>query len=139
MEDIMERILWTENFSVGVARLDDQHKRLVQMINRLIAEPRLTTESETISSLLSEMTSYARKHFSAEEELLRRHHYPRLEEQVAEHQAFQKKTTDFCSATMLHVRVVPETLLHYLSDWLVHHILKTDMAYKPFFREQGIH
>ena len=134
----MEQIIWTEDFSVGVVRLDDQHKRLIQMINRLIAEPQTTTESETVSDLLSDMTNYAQKHFATEEELMRQHNYPRLEEQITEHRAFQKKTVDFCSATMLDVKIVPETMLHYLSDWLVHHILKIDMAYKPFFREQGI-
>jgi hemerythrin len=39
---------------------------------------------------------------------------------------------------MLNIGIVPETMLHYLSDWLVEHILKIDMAYKPFFREQRI-
>ena len=134
----MEQITWTEDFSVGVVMLDDQHKRLIQMINRLIADPQATTGSETISDLLSGMTNYALKHFATEEELMRKHNYPGLTEQVAQHRAFQKKTVDFCSATMLQVKIVPETMLRYLSDWLVEHILKIDMAYKPFFRKQGI-
>jgi hemerythrin-like metal-binding protein len=108
------------------------------MINRLIAEPQTTTESETVSDLLSDMTNYAQEHFAAEEELMRQHNYPRLEEHVAQHRAFQKKTVDFCLATVLNVGIVPETMLHYLSDWLVEHILKSDMAYKPFFCEQRI-
>jgi hemerythrin len=137
-EDRMEQITWTEDFSVGVVRLDEQRKRLIQMINRLIAKPQTTTESEMVSDLLSDMTNYALKHFAAEEELMRQYNYPRLKEQVAQHRAFQEKTVDFCSATMLNVGIVPETMLHYLSDWLVEHILKSDMAYKPFFREQGI-
>jgi hemerythrin-like metal-binding protein len=65
----MEQITWTEDFSVGVVRLDEQHKRLIQMINRLIAKPQTTTESEMVSDLLSDMTNYAQKHFAAEEEL----------------------------------------------------------------------
>ena len=134
----MEQITWTEDFSVGVVRLDEQHKRLIKMINRLIAEPQTTTESEMVSDLLSDMTNYAQAHFTAEEELMRQHNYPRLEEHVAQHRAFQKKTVDFCSATVLNVGIVPETMLHYLSDWLVEHILRSDMAYKPFFREQRI-
>jgi len=113
----MEQITWTEDFSVGVVRLDEQHKRLIKMINRLIAEPQTTTESEMVSDLLSDMTNYAQAHFTAEEELMRQHNYPRLEEHVAQHRAFQKKTVDFCSATVLNVGSVPETMLHYLSDW----------------------
>ena len=70
----MEQITWTEDFSVGVVSLDEQHKRLIQMINRLIiAGPQTTTRSETVSDLLSDMANYARKHFATEEELMRQH------------------------------------------------------------------
>ncbi len=134
----MEQITWTEDFSVGIARIDEQHKRLIQMINRLIAEPQTTTKSETVSDLLNDMTNYAFEHFATEEELMREHNYPHLEEHVAQHRAFRKKTVDFCSATMLDVEAVPETMLYYLRDWLVEHILKSDMAFKPFFREQMV-
>jgi hemerythrin len=137
-KDRVEQITWTEEFSVGVARLDRQHKRLIQMTNRLIATPQTTTDSELISDILSDMTNYAQEHFAAEEELMRQHDYPRLEEHIAQHRAFQKTTVDFCSATMLNVRFVPESVLHYLSDWLVDHILDSDMAYKPFFHERRI-
>jgi len=134
----MEEITWTEDFSVGVARIDEQHKRLIAMINRLIAEPQTTTRSETVSDLLTDMTKYAQEHFATEEELMRRHNYPHLGEHIAQHRAFRKKTVDFCTATTLDAEAVPATLLHYLREWLVGHILDTDMAYKPFFRERGI-
>jgi hemerythrin len=29
-------------------------------------------------------------------------------------------------------------LLTYLTNWLVHHILEDDMAYRPFFKEKGV-
>ena len=134
----MEQITWTEDFSVGVVKLDEQHKKLIKMINQLIAEPWTDTKSETVSNLLSEMTNYAQVHFTTEEELMRQYIYPQLEEQIAQHRAFKKKTVDFCTATMLNVGIVPETMLNYLSDWLVNHILSCDMAYKPFFRELKI-
>lgn len=134
----MEQITWTEDFSVGVERLDEQHRHLVRMINQLIAKPHTTTRSETVSDLLTGMTKYAQEHFATEEDLMRQHNYPHLEEQISKHRAFRKKTVDFCSATMLDVVVVPEAMLRYLREWLVEHILKTDMAYKPFFRGHGL-
>lgn len=135
MEDRMEQIAWTEDFSVGVVIIDEQHKQLIALVNRLIAKPQTTTKSEAISDLLSDMTNYAIEHFATEEELLRQHNYPHLEEHVAQHRAFRKQIVDFCMATMSNVATVPETMLHYLRDWFVEHILKSDMAYKPFFRE----
>ena len=134
----MEQITWTEDFSVGVERLDAQHRQLFRMINQLIAKPHTTTRSETVSDLLTDMTKYAQEHFATEEDLMRQHNYPHFEKHIFQHRAFRKKTVDFCSATMLDLVVVPEAILRYLRDWLVEHILKTDMAYKPFFRGHGL-
>ena len=137
-EGRMEAINWTDSFSVGVTQFDEQHKQLVRMLNRLIADPDAGTRSETIAELLSAMTNYAQEHFEAEEELMEKHNYPQLKEHTAQHHAFRRKTGDLCMATMNEVGTVPESLLQYLRDWLVEHILKSDMAYKPFFRELGI-
>jgi hemerythrin len=106
----MEQITWTEDFSVGVERLDEQYKRIIQMINKLIAEPQTTTRSEAVSDLLNDMTKYAREHFETEEELMRQHSYPHLVEHVAQHRDYQKKTVDLCTATTLSVGIVPDAM-----------------------------
>ena len=131
----MKPIIWTPDFSVGVARIDEQHKGLIAMVNRLIAQPRITTESATISDLLGDLTKYAEEHFATEEELMRQHGYPHLEEHIAQHRALRKTTVDFCMATLNGADDVPETMLRYLSDWLAEHILKSDMEFKPYCRE----
>lgn len=132
----MEQITWTEDFSVGIPRLDEQHKQLVRMINRLIAAPGTKTKSESVSNLLNDMTKYAQEHFRLEEDLMRERDYPHLDEQVAQHRAFRKKVADFCFATMLDAQSVPDIMLNYLRDWLVNHILECDMAYKPYLGER---
>lgn len=124
----MEQITWTDDFSVGVKQLDEQHRRLVDMINRLIASPGVATKSETVSELLNDMIAYALEHFRTEEALLRECEAPNVEEHAAEHLAFWEKAVDLCSATMLDVGVVPEAILHYLRDWLETHIFQSDMA-----------
>ncbi len=134
----MEPITWTENFSVGVRQFDEQHKQLVRMLNRLIAEPEAGTRSETVSELLDAMTEYAQQHFEAEEELMQQYNYPQLEEHAAQHNAFRRKTAELCMDAMYQVGTVPESILQYLRDWLVEHILQSDMDYKPFFRELSI-
>jgi hemerythrin len=134
----MEHITWTNDFSVGVATIDEQHRRLIEMINRLVKESQATTQSETVSDLLTEMTKYAQEHFATEEDLMQQYNYPDLEEHVDQHRAFKKTTANLCRATMCDFETVPETMLRYLCDWLKKHILETDMAYKPFFREQGL-
>ncbi len=134
----MEPIIWTDDFSVGVEQLDEQHKRLVAMINRLIANPAATTKSETVSELLSDMITYAQEHFGTEEALMRRCKAPNVDEHAAEHLEFWEKSVELCSAAMLGVSVVPEAILQYLRDWLETHIFLSDRAYAPYFRSLAV-
>jgi hemerythrin len=135
----MEPIQWSEQFSVGVEELDRQHQRLIQMLNRLLSRQEPTdTHSEVISDTLLAMTRYAEEHFKTEEGLMERYGYPNLEEQKRQHRAYRKKTVDLSMATMYGVDSVPETLVAYLRDWLVQHILEEDMKYKAFFAAHGV-
>jgi hemerythrin-like metal-binding protein/PAS domain S-box-containing protein/putative nucleotidyltransferase with HDIG domain len=136
---LMEPVEWTEKFSVGVRELDQQHQQLIKMLNRLIAtQGTITTHSETISDILLAMTRYAQTHFKTEERLMEAYGYPGLEEQKMQHRDFRKKTVGFSTATTLDMDQIPEDLLKFLSDWLVHHILEDDMAYRSFFKDKGV-
>ncbi|BCL62971.1 hemerythrin [Desulfomarina profundi] len=134
----MEEIIWKDEFSVGIARMDEQHKKIIAMINRLIREQKVVTEPETVAKLLTEMTDYTREHFRAEEYLMSEYGYNRKDHQVKRHKEFIKKTMDFCSASNVGPNILSVALLEYLSTWLVDHILTEDMQYKAFFEEKGV-
>jgi hemerythrin len=126
------------HISVGVRLLDEQHKKLIGMVNRLIEASETTVRSEVISDVLTTMTEYARTHFKDEEQYMIAYGYPGYASHKEHHKAFIEKTVAFCDATMLHVEAVPDKLLGYLRDWWVHHILEEDMKYKPFFNAKGL-
>ena len=64
----MEKIIWDEGFSVGVRDLDEQHKRIVTVVNTLIDMIDTKVDSEIISDTLTKMTQYASDHFKTEED-----------------------------------------------------------------------
>ncbi len=134
----MKTIDWSNEFSVGVKEMDDQHKKLISMINRLIKEQKTLTDPKTIAELLTEMTDYAQTHFRAEEYLMAEYGYEQKAQQEKQHQAFIDKTMAFYSATDLGPNILSTALLDYLSIWLVEHILKQDMQYKEFFKSKGL-
>ncbi|WP_163338643.1 bacteriohemerythrin [Desulfopila sp. IMCC35008] len=133
----MERITWRNTFSVGVAELDDQHKRLVGMINRLIDEQKTLTTPETIAELITEMTDYALEHFRAEEYLMAEYGYERKDEHVKVHHDFINRTQGFMAAPV-GPNLLSKELLEFLKSWLVGHILNEDMQYKPLFQQKGV-
>lgn len=135
----MEIINWKNEFSVGVKEMDEQHKKLLGMINRLIEEQHTLTDPRTIADLLTEMTDYAQVHFRAEEFLMAEYGYEQISAQKKQHQDFIDKTISFYSASDIGPNVLSVALLDYLGTWLVGHILQEDMKYKNFFKSKGLH
>ena len=135
----MEKVEWSEKFSVGVKELDQQHQQLIKLLNILIStRGTINTHSETVSDTLMAMTRYAQAHFKTEERLMETYGYPGLEEQKKQHRDFRKSTVDFSTAAYYGIDQVPEALLEYLVNWWVHHILEDDMAYRAFFKDKGV-
>ncbi|MDN3513210.1 MAG: bacteriohemerythrin [Candidatus Brocadia sp.] len=134
----MEKILWGENFSVGVRVLDEQHKQIVTIVNTLIEMSDAKIGSEIISDTLTKMTQYAINHFSKEEEYMLKYEYPEYLMQKKRHSEFKKKTVDFCMETMAHKETAPTEIFAYLKSWWTNHILQEDMKYKTFFNERGL-
>jgi hemerythrin-like metal-binding protein len=134
----MEIISWRNEFSVGVKEMDEQHKKLIGMINKLIEEQKVLTEPQTIADLLIKMTDYAQVHFRAEEYLMAEYDYEHKTEQERQHQEFIDKTIAFYSASDLGPNLLSTALLDYLRTWLIGHILKEDMKYKEFFKSKGL-
>ena len=126
---MIKRLKWEEKFSVGVPAMDQEHRRIIGMINKLQDEFACVHKAETVAELLTEMTQYAQDHFQHEERMLAAHNYPRMLEQHAQHVGYRKKNVALCQATRLDIT----GLYKFLRNWWAHHILEEDMRYKAFF------
>lgn len=126
----MEPIQWSDAYSVGVPELDEQHKGLIALINRLSEEGH---RSRLIAETLDALDRYAREHFGAEEALLRRLDDQHLEEHQRQHRAFEEWLDASKQVYRFSATLDPfaDTINAFLRNWLINHILKTDMAYKP--------
>ena len=128
----MQKITWTENFSVGVPVLDAQHKRFILMVNGLADNCQTKADLAIVANVLSRMKSYSNEHFSMEERLMRQYQFPGVEEHKNEHQTFLRKLMDYCIVVTFHIDIEPRKLMLYLHDWWHNHILQEDMKYKPY-------
>jgi hemerythrin len=134
----MERIIWDSGFSVGIPALDEQHKRLVGMINTMIQAHDAGVDSEVVSEVLDEMTRYAAEHFASEEALMQEHGFPCFDEHKEKHVSFRRDVAQLCFDATTGKTAVPEDILRFLRDWLVDHILYCDMRYAQFLGQAGI-
>ena len=123
----MPVIQWTEGFSVGVPLMDEQHKRLIDLINAT----QFPCDERALTVGIAKMFDYAAVHFQAEEALLRSRQYPGLAVHIGEHQQFREKAQDLASRNLRDPHISAQ-LNAFLCRWLSDHILETDMKYKHF-------
>lgn len=130
---------WKDTLSVKVKEIDDQHKALIDMINRLYEAMRSGQGSSVVSGIVDDLSDYTVKHFSDEENMMARFEYPQLSAHKVEHEAFVAKVKDFQTGIKTGKMFLSIDILNFLSDWLRKHIMGTDQKYSDFFNTNGLH
>lgn len=129
---------WSEDFSVRVALMDDEHKVLFDLINQLNAAMMDGKSSDKVGEVMDALIDYTRFHFSHEEELLKKCNYPRLSEQERAHRAFVAKVEEFKVALAQGDVLVSVKVIEFLKDWLIKHIVNLDTKYSGYLIESGV-
>ncbi len=136
----MALMRWSQAMSVGVPELDADHRGLIDIINDLAALSDGEARPQIVRASLTRLQRYALVHFGREEKVMTACGFPHLDVHQEEHRAFVLTMQGFNQS--LHsdpgalAGRLAEEILDYLKNWLTHHILLEDMAYKPFARER---
>ena len=128
---------WSDTYSVGNVILDSQHRRLLALCSRasaLMSDEKRAGKSEEFHELLHEMSQYSNEHFKTEETILEKCGYPDLDDQIREHNEYQERLLNYLIAAT-EGRLDWQGMGSLLLYWWIHHILESDMAYKPYMRE----
>lgn len=134
----MAKIVWDDSFSVGIRKLDNEHKMLIGMINKLHESGQAQGNDEVVTDLITEMTDYFHYHFATEEHYMRKYHYPDYARHCAEHEEFIERVIAFCSEDLSQSKKIVAEMADYLGEWLINHVLVTDMKYTSFFHAKGL-
>ena len=128
----MALLNWSEDLSVKVRGIDNQHKRLVELINDLHNAMKEGKGKEKLGTILNELISYTKYHFSSEEKLMQKKNYPSYLQHKEEHDSFTKKVIEFNRQFETGSLFLSNEVLLFLKDWLVEHIKGTDKKYSPY-------
>jgi len=129
---------WTDDYSLGIREIDDQHRKLLDIINELHGAIRAGLGREALSGVLDDMVRYAYSHFSTEEHYMERYEYPGQEAHVKEHQTFLEETEAIQDRLSGREQVLSLEVLVFLKDWLTRHILVIDRQYVSHFKSRGL-
>jgi hemerythrin-like metal-binding protein/PAS domain S-box-containing protein len=121
--------VWSGKYRVGIAKVDQQHKKLVTLINALARQLAEEAPPDGLARVLEELASYTNYHFKTEETLMREYQVDG-EFQAGHRQAHAVFVQEVARATELARRnpqQITTKTLTFLSRWLIQHILGTDM------------
>jgi len=129
---------WNETLSVKIKSIDEQHKKLIDMINDFYDNIINRTNNENMSKLISSMKHYTLVHFTAEEKYMEYYEYPEYEKHKKEHETFIVKVTEVEEKLKSGKLVLSLEMTMFLKDWLKKHIQGTDKKYSDFFISKGL-
>lgn len=135
----MAIIHWNDDLSVGIASIDLQHKKLLDLLNELHSATYDGTGNEVVRDTLDELIRYTDYHFQYEEKLFKETGYPEAEAHVAEHTLLIQKVT------ALHEKfksgattALTQEVLLFLVNWLIQHTMGSDKKYSAHLIAAGV-
>lgn len=123
----MQRLEWTDKLSIGVERIDNQHRRMVQLANNLVTAMQTDVAEDILDTLFMELREYTQVHFQAEEQYMQDVGYPGLDAHRQTHEALKQQVRDYRQSLKDKKAVPPSDVLRFLKAWLVDHIIYEDM------------
>ncbi len=130
---------WTDEYRVNVRALDEQHRKLVDMLNELDDLIRRGSDEIILRDILKRLLDYTAYHFVTEERLLERNEYPDLLRHKREHNALSWQVLELRSRYEAGEGVRASEVRDFLTGWLKNHILSADKNYAAFLNSKGVH
>ena len=125
----MALFTWYKKYSVNNEELDNHHKKLFDIFNRLFDTCTKTENVNCVAPIIVELMEYSNYHFSAEEKYMAVIGYKEIE--------FHKKLHRFFTDTVLEMQQVEDKndydltkeIIVFLGNWLLQHVIVEDKKY----------
>lgn len=134
----MEIIKWRDTFETGIEQMDEQHRRLIHLINQLYDILKTKAGYDAIDAILQEMADYAEHHLRDEEQLLAEHGYPGLEQHRQVHQSYFSRMDELLEAMNRDRQTATQQVYVFLRQWWINHIVEEDKRYGEYLRGKGV-
>ncbi len=125
---------WARDMEIDQGPIDQDHRKLVDLVNRLHS---VTTEGrgqEVVARALDELISYTTDHLRREEQLMESVKFPNLANHKIGHEAFMVSIRDLKKKYDAGSITVASQLSTVLRDWLSLHIRRSDKELKKLLQ-----
>lgn len=128
---------WRESYKVDIREIDEQHRELFTLIDKLRREAEGEGAPAVLIPLLGTVVSQARAHFATEEQLMRAHQYPDIAIHKRLHDALLAQAMDVQEKAHRKELTLP-MVVKFLEFWIAHHISQADRRLGQFLVAHGV-
>ncbi len=133
----LQMIEWSPAISTGVADVDADHKKLIDLLNQIFISSYAGVSSEMLDKILKELMDYTIYHFDREEKYLKEHGYPLLAEHNIQHEKLKDQLREIISkVNESNLENLSDETYAFLRGWLIDHIQAHDLEYAKFLRSK---
>ncbi len=134
----MPFIVWDDLYYIGIPAIDEQHKQIVSIANRMLEALIQQKATREVPFILKEMISYADTHFKTEEEYMEKAGFPGIEDHKEMHQEFREKVVRFQQKLDANDPSLTAELTIFLTTWVTEHFSVIDHQYVPALKAAGL-
>lgn len=134
----MALISWSPMLSTDVQIIDDQHKKLIDLINKLNDAMNAGHGKEALKAVLTELVDYTVYHFGTEEKLMGQHKYADSTAHLGEHKKLVQDVSAFKTKFEAGNAMISTEIMNFLRDWLSKHIMQTDKKFGKALNAAGV-
>ncbi len=131
-------IEWKSQYNTGLPLIDNQHKKLIDIINDLFAHMKDGGDRMLLGQIIDQLKDYTVNHFRTEEDLMKKTNYKEYQAHKRVHDTFVQKVSENLDKLKNGERVSPADLYKFLKNWLVDHIEREDRGgYAPHVKARS--
>ncbi len=134
----MPIVRWCDTYSVNVAEIDEQHKKLLDLVNDLHSAIESLADKNELKDMLDELVEFTRTHFSTEEELMKQHGFPELKKHRKEHKLLLRYLVELVDGVSGGKKLYFYSDYDVSTDWALIHIIECDKSLGAFLNSKGV-
>ncbi len=122
---------WTETMSIDNGFIDEDHKKLIEIANRVVQLHYPNRDAEELKQAIRELYDYVKYHFEREETFMQEIDYPHAAAHHQKHEGIVKDMNHYLNSSH-HMGEMLENFRTLMSKWVLNHIMDEDIQLHEF-------
>ncbi|MGL1862646.1 MAG: hemerythrin family protein [Pseudodesulfovibrio sp.] len=122
----MNHLNWSEDLTLGLDSLDDQHKELFSIANDLLKAIDRAEGETVLKEVFDRLKNYTESHFKEEEAYMGSIDFPGLDDHAEEHALLLMRVNTLWRLILSDEKISPKGVALFISDWISAHIMDSD-------------